>query len=321
MLCFFTTPMRTAFLEETADVRSVAQQLAPGIPRAAFQTGKLLGTWVACVAPALFAHSHQYTWSLLIFVVPMLVLAHELWAVGALMPLLQPLGWALALLVPMGGVLTVGLADDFFIYPATSSTLGITMPALDVTGIDRAFQIPIEELAFYVLGFTSLLVFYAWADAILLPQTRVVRSRPNVSLPEFLLAVGGGVALCAAGWAVQRSVNPAGEMPGYWMYLMLVPVPMMVAVGPSVASRINWPALALVSLALWGHSVLWEVTLAIPQGWWGYQPQAMLGLSISAWHELPLEAVVVWLITPLATVICFEALRAQLSPFPKRRAS
>ncbi len=309
--------MRTGVVEGTRVEVEIQSWSAP-VPRAAYDTGKLLGCWVLSVAPALFASTHQYTWSLLLFIAPLALTSWELHRQHALRPLLKPMGLSLALLVPMGGVLTVGLADDFFTYPTASATLGLTFPALDLTAVDHAFQIPVEELAFYVLGFASLLMLYAWAEATLFPMPRAVRRRPHVSLPELLVAISCGVALSGAGWAVQRVANPGASMPGYWMYLMLVPLPVMVAFGPAMASRINWPALALVCLALWGHSVLWEVTLAVPQGWWGYQPESMLGLRIAAWHGLPVEAVLVWLMTPLATVISFEALRAQLSPLPRR---
>ncbi len=284
---------------------------------AASQAGKWLATWVLCVAPALGATSHQYTWSLLIFIAPICFAGHSLHQRGLLRPMLAPIGASLALLVPMGAVLTVGLADDFFTYPAASATLGLTFPAVDLSGVDHSFQVPVEELAFYVLGFTSLLLVYTWADQVLLSAPRAMQRAARVSLSQWLLALGSGVALAAAGWALQRVLNPGAVMPGYWVYLMLVPVPVMVALGPAMASRINWPALVLLCLALWGHSVLWEVTLAVPQGWWGYQRQSMVGLEISAWHRLPVEAVLVWLITPLATVISFEAICAHLAT-PRR---
>jgi len=311
--------MRTGFVG-AASVEAQSERWTPAIPQAAIDSARLLTTWVLCVAPALFASSHQYTWSLLIFIAPLGVTTFDLHRRGALQPLLKPLAFSLALLVPMGAVLTVGLADDFFVYPTTSATLGITFPAVDLSGVDHAFQVPIEELAFYVLGFASLLLLYVWGDTVLFPQPRALQRRSQVSLPELMMALGGGVALSAAGWALQRVLNPTAAMPGYWLYLMLVPMPVMVAFGPSMASRINWPALVMVCLALWGHSVVWEVTLAVPQGWWGYQHQSMVGLEIGAWHQLPIEAVLVWLMTPLATVISFEALRNQLAPRPQRNA-
>ena len=47
----------------------------------------------------------------------------------------------------------------------------------------------------------------------------------------------------------------------------------------------------------------WEATLAVPYGWWGYHPRAMIGLDIGAWSNLPVEAVCVWLAVTYTTVI------------------
>lgn len=308
--------MRT-WVEAEASAEAT-QHWTPAVPRAARDTGKLLATWVLCAGPAIFARSHQYTWSLLLFIAPLALTTYELHRHGALRPLLAPFALSLALLVPMGAVLTIGLADDFFTYPTASATLGLTFPAVDLDGVHHAFQIPIEELLFYVLGFASLLALYAWADTQLFPRVRPLMRRSHVSLPEVLLALSAGVALSAAGWAIQRVANPGAAMPGYWLYLMLVPTPVVIAFGPAMAARLNWPALTVVCLALWGHSILWEVTLAIPQGWWGYQPRSMLGLTVAAWHDLPIEAVLVWLLTPFATVISFEVLRERLTPMHRR---
>jgi hypothetical protein len=309
--------MRTGVVGQMPEVAGY-RRWQPAIPLIAVDASKLLAIWVLCVTPALFASSRQYTWSLLIFVAPIVLTGRELSRAGALAALFKPVAYSLGLLVPMGGVLTLALADDFFTYPTASATLGLTIPALDLDGVDRAFQIPVEELLFYFFGFTSLLMLYAWVDVVMLPSPRAAARRVEVSWVEILRAMGGGLALSAAGVLVQRVANPGAHLPGYWIYLMMVPVPVMLALGPTAASRINWPALMLVCLALWGHSIVWEVTLAIPQGWWGYQAQSMLGLHIEAWHGLPIEAVAVWLMTPLAGVISFEALRARLSPFGGR---
>lgn len=271
---------------------------------------------MVCVIPMLLAHTHQYTWSLLIFLVPMLVLTWDLLEHGILSSLIKPMALTLLLLVSMGTILTIGLANEFFIYPTHTATLGITIPAMDLTGFDPTFRIPIEELAFYVLGFSSLIVLYCWTDTVLLPMVRPIYRCPNISLSRFLMSISVGIIFSAIGWMLQYELNPGVTMPGYWIYLMLVPLPVMLTFGPEMASRINWPALALVCLSLWGHAVLLEVTLAIPQRWWGYQYDVMIGLSITSWHNLPIEAVLVWLMTPLVTTISFEAVRAYLTPFP-----
>jgi hypothetical protein len=56
-------------------------------------------------------------------------------------------------------------------------------------------------------------------------------------------------------------------------------------------------------------SLLWEATLAIPYGWWGYQNEEMMGISILAWGGLPLEAVALWIAVTYATVIVFEVIK------------
>jgi hypothetical protein len=51
------------------------------------------------------------------------------------------------------------------------------------------------------------------------------------------------------------------------------------------------------------------VTLAIPFGWWGYRPEAMVGIHIGAWSGLPIEAVGVWLSVSFTTVIIYEVIK------------
>src|SRR5262245_23445084 len=54
-------------------------------------------------------------------------------------------------------------------------------------------------------------------------------------------------------------------------------------------------------------SLLWEVTLALPYGWWGYRTTAISDLTIGAWSQLPIEAVWVWLAVSFTTVISSSA--------------
>lgn len=50
-------------------------------------------------------------------------------------------------------------------------------------------------------------------------------------------------------------------------------------------------------------------TLAIPFGWWAYQPGSMLGVYIRAWDNLPIEAVLLWMAVTFATVLVYETIR------------
>jgi len=62
--------------------------------------------------------------------------------------------------------------------------------------------------------------------------------------------------------------------------------------------------LVLVVLA-----AIWEVTLALPNGWWAYRPEHMAGWIATPWASLPVEAIAVWVLWPWTTVVTYEALR------------
>ena len=72
---------------------------------------------------------------------------------------------------------------------------------------------------------------------------------------------------------------------------------------------INWRAFSFTFFLILLISLLWEVTLGIPYGWWGYRPQTMLGLAIGAWSGLPIEAVCVWFAVSFTTVITYEVIK------------
>lgn len=53
---------------------------------------------------------------------------------------------------------------------------------------------------------------------------------------------------------------------------------------------------------------MWEASLASPYQWWGYQPKAMMGIFLTAWSGLPVEAVFVWLAVTYTAVIIYEVI-------------
>lgn len=61
-------------------------------------------------------------------------------------------------------------------------------------------------------------------------------------------------------------------------------------------------------------SLIWEVTLAIPREWWGYEPSGMIGITIAAWSHgdaiFPVEAAVVWLAAPFTSTLLHEFAKA-----------
>jgi hypothetical protein len=76
---------------------------------------------------------------------------------------------------------------------------------------------------------------------------------------------------------------------------------------------INWRAFAFTLTWIVLVSLVWEATLALPYGWWGYHDDAMMGVFVGAWSDLPLEAVLVWLAVTFTTVIIFEAVKIWLA--------
>ena len=90
---------------------------------------------------------------------------------------------------------------------------------------------------------------------------------------------------------------------------------------PTVRGFINWRAFSLTFFFILLVSLLWEATVAISYGWWGYQSKPMMGLSIGAWSGLPIEAVCVWIAVTYGTVILFEAVKLwQASERPMKEA-
>jgi hypothetical protein len=84
---------------------------------------------------------------------------------------------------------------------------------------------------------------------------------------------------------------------------------------------INWRAFSLTFFTILLMSLLWEATLAVPYGWWGYQGRQMMGLRVTAWAGLPIEAVVLWMAVTFTTVLVYETVkRWKASGRPMRRA-
>lgn len=264
--------------------------------------------------PSLVATGRQYTLSLLMFVAPVGALSVALVRRRAWKDSWRPLALSLGVLFPMGAVLNLLFADDFFTYPNAAATLGWAVPAVRGLRLSSSHPIPVEEFAFYGFGFAAILLAYVWVGEVWLPARA---PRVDWSAARAFAALVP-VVLALLAYQAQRHLAPERAFPAYLTYLLLVPLPVALWLWPCVRSAVNWPALALVTAALLALSVVWEVSLAIPQGWWGYNADAMVGLHLRAWHGLPVEAVLVWVLTPITTIFVFEAARGVVAG---RRAS
>jgi hypothetical protein len=251
---------------------------------------------------------HGYTWSLLLFIVPILVIA--LWFLPSedLQIPQRAFRWTIGILVPIGCLLDVIFAQWFFSFPNPQATLGIPAPAL-------GRPVPVEEYVFYLTGFMTVLLLYVWLSEYWLAaytvedypgEARALRRLLRFHPMSLVL----GVVLIAIGILYKKyfSSMPDG-WPGYFIVLVVGGLIPSASFFPATRRFINWRALSLTMFFILLVSILWEATLALPYGWWNYQHRAMMGVFIGAWSDLPIEAVLVWLAVTYGTVILFEVVK------------
>lgn len=246
-----------------------------------------------------------YTWSLLLFLLPILYLS--LWFLSHPEYKIQRRAFLITLgvLVPLGAALDLLFAHTFFTFNNTGAVLGIEVPGV-------GGGIPIEEFVFYVSGFLFVLLLYVWADEFWMdrynpPLESLAAKKGDPLLSFHKESVITAVVLLAAAVVYKKILSADSEgFPWYWTYLLAAAF--IPAAGFYRATRelINWRAFSFTFLLVTMISLLWEATLASPYQWWGYQPDAMMGLFITAWTELPIEAVFVWLVVSFTTVILYE---------------
>jgi hypothetical protein len=258
-----------------------------------------------------------YTWSLLLFVIPALVIAVWLTPRERLRFPRHAFLWTLAILTPLGFALDFFFADTFFVFQNSGATLGIQAPTIHKT-------VPIEEYAFYFTGFVAVLLLYVWlGEAWLAAYTEPAYDEHSKRVRRLLQfhprSAAAGLVLIAAAIAYRKllSAEPQG-FPAYFTVLVVGGLLPATGFFESVQPVINWRAFSLTVFFIVLVSVIWEATLAVPYGWWGYQADAMLGVSVGAWSGLPIEAVCVWIAVTYATVIVFEVVKLWLAS--ERRA-
>ena len=249
-----------------------------------------------------------YTMSLAIFVVPAVVLA---WWFRRRPDLVLARGafWrTVAVLLPLGFGLDLLFGNTFFTFPNELAVLGIEVPS-------RGGPIPVEEFAFYLSGFIVVLLTYLWADEYWMAAYNLPDYREGVAgIPKIVgfhwpsLVVGLVLFGLVVFYKKVLSSSPDG-FPWYAAYLLTASIVPSIGFFRTAQPFINWRAFIFTTLFILLVSLLWEATLGVPYGWWGYQPRAMMGFSIGAWAGLPLEAVGVWLAVTYTTVICFEVVK------------
>lgn len=266
------------------------------------------------------ASPYGYTWSLLLFMVPIGVIAFWfLPSEGLEVP--QRAFWrTIWILVPLGFLLDFLFAQWFFSFPNAKATLGVLAPAL-------GHWVPIEEYVFYFTGFIAVLLLYVWLSEYWLAAYTVAdypsEARRRLRLLQFHpTSLVVAVVLIGAAWIFKKYFAPAGDragFPGYFTFLVAGALVPAMSFYPVARRFINWRAFSLTLFFMLLVSELWEATLAVPYGWWGFQHRQMIGVFVGAWSNLPIEEVCVWIAVTYATTIVFEVVKVwQASERPAR---
>jgi len=249
-----------------------------------------------------------YTWSLLLFIIPIGALG---WWFACRPDLIFPRKafWrTIAVLAPLGFLLDLLFGNAFFIFPNKAATFGRSVPAI-------GGAIPIEEFVFYLTGFMLVLLSYIWCDeywmaAYNVPDYKAAAERIPRIVRFHFASVLLGVALITAAIVYRKFLSGASD--GFqWYFVYLVCASLIPSAGFFYTAQqfINWRAFSFTFFLLLLISLLWEVTLALPYGWWEYQPRALMGLHIGAWSGLPIEAVCVWFAVTFTTVFIYEVIK------------
>jgi hypothetical protein len=246
----------------------------------------------------------NYAWSLLLWGIPIAYLA-------PLFAMLTREGTGRrrkALLLTVVLIVTLGVVLDFLL-----GHLTLVFPGCETEGKYLhciGGEVPVEELLFYALGPVAIVLAYACADERWLAAYNPADDLLDVKLlqispPIVLTALGAAIFLTVV-WQIK------GAFPTYATFLAAGSLLPSMFLYRAIGRLVNWPAFAVTTLYVALTSVIWEVTLALPRGWWGYKMEGMLA-QINAWsspHPFPVEAAFVWIAAPFSSVLIYEFAKA-----------
>ena len=259
------------------------------------------------VAPASNLTPYGYTISLLLFVIPIAVIGIWFLPQEEIHVSKNSFWRTIAVLFPLGALLDFFFAHSFFVFPNANATLRITAPAI-------GGGVPVEEYLFYFTGFVAVLLIYIWLDEYwLAAYSTPIDAAPSTNFerllsfhPQSLIVA---VALIGGAIVFRHFFVATPGFPSYFVFLVAGALGPSAVLFPSALPVINWRAFGLTFFVILLISLLWEATLALPYGWWGYRDSQMIGISITAWTRLPIEAVGVWCAVTYATTIVYEVIR------------
>jgi hypothetical protein len=222
----------------------------------------------------------------------------------------KALRWSAGTIVGLGIVLDFLLGYLTLRFPGCSAPPGTgpylwCLPAV-------GGRIPVEELLFYAMGPVAMVLVYACADELWLSRY----NPPDDLLDLKLIQPSRNLIIAAAGAAVAALVlwRVNGTFPTYFVFLAGGALLPAIFFYRAIGNLTNWPAFAVTLLYVLVTSLIWEVTLAIPRQWWGYEPSGMIGVMIAAWSRgdaiFPVEAAFVWIFAPFSCILIYEFAKA-----------
>ena len=214
------------------------------------------------------------------------------------------------LLLPMTGfLLDILFAGRFFIFPNKASTVGVNVPGYSFESHSFDEPIPIEEFIFYIAGFAYTLYSYIYFTKILPFSPLKISSW--LRFPSQLQRIGALLCLLIGSSLLRWSLRGTLGIPEYLWFIILFGIGPVIWTSNKVSGKIHLGAFLLTLCSVLVISITWEVTLAIPQGWWGYKSDPMIGLFIDPWSHLPVESVLVWFCVSFTTVFTHEYLNLE----------
>jgi hypothetical protein len=218
-------------------------------------------------------------------------------------------------IVGLWSALDILLARTFFTFPYAEATLGLNVIGYDPVEGWGAY-VPVEEFAFYILGSAFIVLVYIWASEYWFPAHTLDRAayekaaqaqRLGALFNPRVLAFGVAIVVLAV---ALKAWNPLGQavpgFPGYITFMtvmVIVPTTMFLHV---ILRFINLRAMVFTLQAMLLVALLWEATLALPYGWWNYRPSQMVGIFVTPWSNLPIEAVLLWGAATWSNIAVYE---------------
>jgi hypothetical protein len=232
-------------------------------------------------------------------------------------------------------LLDILFANALFLFPDKNAHMRLTLvPGYLWSGECSTFwtlwrwscyfprSIPLEEIFFYLGGAALLTMMYMWASEDFYSQYTL----PRPEYTQRAMHVGplvhwnwwfifAGVAIAVIGIVAKKFGwwHPYHDGLPYYLFaeLVIVFVP-LAALYTRVHPFTNPRAFLFVMLLHVLVSVIWETTLAVPFGWWDYQPSAMMGIFVEAWSRLAVEAAGLWLSVGWASMFIYEATKIKV---------